>query len=118
MSDLGNKEIFAKNLKYYMELNSKSRNDLARELEIPYTTITSWYNAEFYPRIDKIEQLASYFCIEKSDLIESKSNKEHSVKISQKDMETFNKIKPLAEDKRQLLEIFLDGLNRNEKKEK
>ena len=41
MSDLGNKEIFAKNLKYYMEINKKDRNDLARDLEIPYTTITS-----------------------------------------------------------------------------
>lgn len=74
MSDLGNKEIFAKNLKYYMNLNKKDRNDLARDLEIPYTTITSWYNAEFYPRIDKIEILANYFSIQKSDLVESKQN--------------------------------------------
>lgn len=77
MSDLGNKEIFAKNLKYYMELNNKDRNDIARDLDLPYTTITSWCNAEFYPRIDKIEKLAIYFGIEKSDLIEEK--KENSV---------------------------------------
>ena len=72
MSDLGNKEIFAKNLKCYMELNKKDRNDIARDLEIPYTTVTSWYNAEFYPRIDKIQLLANYFCIQKSDLVEEK----------------------------------------------
>lgn len=74
MSDLGNKEIFAKNLKYYMDINNKDRNDLARDLEIPYTTITSWYNAEFYPRIDKIEILANYFDIKKSDLVENHDN--------------------------------------------
>lgn len=75
MSDLGNKEIFAKNLKYYMDLNKKDRNDVARDLEIPYTTVTSWCNAEFYPRIDKIELLARYFDIQKSDLVEEKTNK-------------------------------------------
>lgn len=74
MSDLGNKEIFAKNLKYYMTINKKDRNDIARDLNLPYTTVTSWYNGEFYPRIDKIELLANYFCIKKSDLVENKEN--------------------------------------------
>lgn len=72
MSDLGNKEIFAKNLNYYMSINGKDRNDLARDLNLPYTTITSWCKAEFYPRIDKIQLLANYFDIQKSDLVESK----------------------------------------------
>lgn len=74
MSDLGNKEIFAKNLKYYMELNNKDRNDLSRDLNLPYTTITSWCKGEFYPRIDKIQLLANYFNIQKADLVESKEN--------------------------------------------
>lgn len=74
MSDLGNKEIFAKNLRYYMNLNHKDRNDISRDLELPYTTVTSWYNAEFYPRIDKIQLLANYFCIQKSDLVEEHDN--------------------------------------------
>lgn len=72
MSDLGNKEIFAKNLKYYMELNHKDRNDVCRDLEIPYTTFAEWYNANIYPRIDKIQMLANYFEIKKSDLVEDK----------------------------------------------
>ena len=72
MSDLGNKEIFAKNLNYYMSINGKDRYDLARDLNLPYTTITSWCKAEFYPRIDKIQLLANYFDIQKSDLVESK----------------------------------------------
>lgn len=74
MSDLGNKEIFAKNLQYYMSLNNKDRNDVARDLDLPYTTVTSWCKGEFYPRIDKIEMLATYFDIKKSDLVEDKSN--------------------------------------------
>lgn len=72
MSDLGNKEIFAKNLKYYMELNNKDRNDVCKDLNFPYTTFAEWYNGKIYPRIDKIEMLANYFGIKKSDLIERK----------------------------------------------
>ncbi len=70
MSDLGNKEIFAKNLNYYMILNHKTRSDLARDLDVPYTTVTSWCKGEFYPRIDKLEALANYFEIRKSNLVE------------------------------------------------
>lgn len=74
MSDLGNKEIFSRNLKYYMNLYNKSRNDICKDLGFSYTTFTSWYNGDFYPRIDKIEILANYFNIEKSDLIEEHNN--------------------------------------------
>lgn len=76
MSDLGNKEIFAKNLNYYMTINKKDRNDIVRDLEQPYTTVTGWCKGEFYPRIDKIQLLANYFGIEKSDLVESKEKRD------------------------------------------
>ena len=82
MSDLGNKEIFAKNLQYYMDLNHKDRNDISRELDIPYTTITSWLKAEFYPRIDKIQLLANYFEIQKSDLTEERKTSNTSASSS------------------------------------
>lgn len=72
MSNLGNKDVFAKNLKYYMELNNKSRYDIAKITNVPYSTVSSWCNALYYPRIDKIEMLANYFNILKSDLVEDK----------------------------------------------
>ena len=81
MSDLGNKEIFAKNLKYYMQLNNKDRNDICHDLKFPYTTFAEWYNGKIYPRIDKIEMLANYFNIKKSDLIERKDSEDDFKKI-------------------------------------
>ena len=72
MSDLGNKEVFSKNLKYYMEKYNKTRNDIAQITNVPYSTVSSWCNALYYPRIDKIEMLANYFNILKSDLVEDK----------------------------------------------
>lgn len=81
MSDLGNKEIFSRNLRRYMRLNNKDRNDVARDLEIPYSTLTDWYNGNIYPRIDKIQILANYFGIQKSDLVESNSNSNKSIPV-------------------------------------
>ena len=72
VSNLGNKTILSKNLQYYMEVNKKERNEICRQLNIPYTTFTDWLNGTTYPRIDNIEILAEYFGIQKSDLIEDK----------------------------------------------
>ena len=77
MSDVGNKEVFAKNLNYYMEKYGKTRNDIAKITNVPYSTVSSWCNALYYPRIDKIEMLANYFNILKSDLVENKSKPQY-----------------------------------------
>lgn len=73
MGDLGNKKVFSKNLRKYMDLYQKSRSDICKDLGFAYTTFTSWETGVNYPRIDKIEMMADYFHIEKSDLIEDKS---------------------------------------------
>ena len=76
MSSLGNKAIFADNLKYYIEKSGKDRRELAEIWGFPYSTVTEWINARKYPRIDKIEIMADYFGIQKSDLIEEKMTEE------------------------------------------
>jgi transcriptional regulator with XRE-family HTH domain len=72
MSNLGNKDVFAKNLIYYIEKSGKSRKELAEIWGFPYSTVSEWTKAKKYPRIDKIEIMANYFGILKSDLIEDK----------------------------------------------
>ncbi len=75
MSELGNKQVFSENLLYYMNKNGIKRNNLCEALGFPYTTVCDWINATKYPRIDRIEAIANYFGIEKSDLIEKRSSK-------------------------------------------
>ena len=72
MSSLGNKQIMADNILYYMNLNNKTRNDLCHDLGFKYTTLTGWLTAEKYPRIDQIEMMANYFGITKADLVEER----------------------------------------------
>lgn len=70
---MDNKNIFATNLKRYMALNEKSRNDVSKDLGISYYTVTDWVKGKKFPRMDKVEMLANYFGCLKSDLIEEKT---------------------------------------------
>ena len=70
------KEVFAKNLRYYMESRGKTQKELAEIVGVSAPTVNDWLKAKKYPRIDKIEIMSNYFGILKSDLIEEKS-KEH-----------------------------------------
>lgn len=73
------KKIFSKNLNYYMELNGKSQTDLITDLGFNKSAVSTWCNGTRLPRMDKVETLARYFGINRSDLIEEKSadNTEH-----------------------------------------
>ena len=73
MSNIGNKEIMSRNLKYYIDKSGKDRKELAEIWGFPYSTVTEWINGRKYPRIDRIEIMADYFGILKSDLIEEKT---------------------------------------------
>lgn len=64
------KAVFAKNLQKYMDMNGKSRREVCQALGYSYFTFSDWVNGKKMPRMDKVEQLAKYFGVAKSDLIE------------------------------------------------
>ena len=65
-----NKQVFAKNFNYYLAINNKSQSDIVEDLEITASTVSDWANAKKYPRVDKMQMLADYFGVLKSDLTE------------------------------------------------
>ena len=76
MRDLGNKRVMSKNIKRLMEEKNVTAKEMSKALNIPYTTLLSWLKADNYPRIDKIEAMAFYFGVLKSELIEEKMTEE------------------------------------------
>ena len=70
MSNIGNKETFAKNLLYYINKHGKEQKEIAEIIGVAPSTFNAWVKAKKYPRMDKVELLANYFGILKSDLIE------------------------------------------------
>lgn len=114
MSGLGNKEIMAKNIRHYMELKGKDRNQICKDLGFKYTTFTDWINGNTYPRIDKIELMANYFGINKSDLVEENSLSARDNRDIKKDLDnimeklTHKEYGPAAYDGEDLSEESMD----------
>ncbi len=95
MTNLGNKEIFAKNLAYYLEKSGRDQKEVAEVVGVAPSTFNEWMKAKKYPRIDKIEILANYFGILKSALIEEVSEEGYSPSEPQ-----------LTEGEKVLLDLF------------
>ena len=66
MSNLGNKQIMANNIRYYMNIHSVSQTEICNTLGFKMPTFSDWVNAKTYPRIDKIELMANYFGVTKA----------------------------------------------------
>lgn len=78
---MDNKSVFAKNLQYQMDLNKKTRKDVCEALGFSYYTFSDWVKGKKYPRMDKVEMLANYFGVLKSDLIEEKPTEAQTMTI-------------------------------------
>lgn len=70
MSNIGNKEVMARNILHYLEKSGRSQKEVAEYIDAAPSTFNAWVKAKKYPRIDKIELMADFFGIKKSDLIE------------------------------------------------
>lgn len=76
MSTIDNKMIFSSNLKRLMSEKGIDRREFCKRLGFKYTTVSEWLAGNKYPRIDKIEKMAQYFSVNKSELIEPHGLKE------------------------------------------
>ena len=80
---MNNKEIFCRNLNYYMKERGKSRKEIADAIGVSYFTLTDWVKGKFYPRMDKVERLANYFNINISDLVEERGKEKKPVESAE-----------------------------------
>lgn len=117
MSGLGNKEIFAKNLSFYISRSRRDQKEIAEAVGVAPSTFNEWVKGKKYPRIDKIEILANYFGILKSDLIEDKEKNPspEQVQLSEGEklmLELFNQVPP--DKQRIVLEMIRAALKTKE----
>ena len=78
MSNLGNKEIMAKNIRYYMDKYDKTRQEMCDALGVKYTTFTDWVKGNSSARIDIKEMKANFYGITKEDLVEDHNDMQQS----------------------------------------
>lgn len=70
------KQIFSKNLSYLIAQSGKQQKEIAKDLKIPYTTFHTWVRGTSMPNAAKIQTLAEYFGVLKSELLDSHIEKD------------------------------------------
>lgn len=78
MSEADERKIFSKNLNTLLEKTGKSQKEVADAIKVSPQTFNTWCQGIAIPRMGKVQLLADYFNIMKSDLIEDKSKTENS----------------------------------------
>lgn len=63
-------EIFARNLKFYVIKSGKTQSKVASDIGVSKGTFSDWVAGRSHPRMDRVQQLAEYFGISKSNLLE------------------------------------------------
>ncbi len=72
ITDIEQKKIFSKNLNKYLNKYSKSQKEVADAINVSPQTFNTWCQGIALPRMGKVQLLADYFHIDKSDLIDEK----------------------------------------------
>ncbi len=72
MTEIDQKRIFSKNLNYFLSKYNKTQKEVADAISVSPQTFNTWCKGIALPRMGKVQRLADYFHIEKSDLIDER----------------------------------------------
>ena len=74
MTDEEQKKIFSKNINFYINQSGKQQKEIAKDLGYSSTTFNTWCVGKIVPSAGKVQKIADYFGIGKSDLLDDKSS--------------------------------------------
>ena len=122
-SNLGNKTVFSKNIRYYLSKTGEMQRDIAKVARVSEGTICDWIKCRTYPRMDKIQLLAEHWNIQMSDLVEERSldNQYYIQKEAKKIAEElasnpntiimFQKFQKLSPQNKAIIEAMINSLD-------
>lgn len=67
---MGGYRVFANSLKRFMKLYGMSQRELAKLCDVSQQSVSLWLAGDRLPRMDKIQIIADYFGVLKSELLE------------------------------------------------
>lgn len=73
MTEQEQRRIFSKNLNRYIYESGKQQKEVAKDLGFSVTTFNTWCRGKILPSMGKIQRIADYFRIGKSDLLDEKT---------------------------------------------
>lgn len=101
-------KIFAKNLKYYININNITQAELAKKMNVTPATISNWCNGIKSPRMDKIDNLCKLFNINRSDLIED-NPKKFNINLSDNEKLLLSKYRQLNKEQQYKVIGYIDS---------
>lgn len=110
-------EIFTSNLNYYLQRIDKTQKEVAGEIGVSPQTFNTWTQGIAFPRMGKIQVLADYFGINKSDLIEDHTNKAivKSPTYTEAEASLIDKYRTLNENGQDKVNDYIDDLASSDK---
>lgn len=66
---MASREVFKKNLAYYMDLAGVNQVELAKAVDVSKSTVSTWLSGRSYPRIDVIQKVADVLNCETDNLV-------------------------------------------------
>lgn len=97
MTDEQQRHIFARNLANYVNQSGKQQRDIATALGFNVKTFNGWCRALSMPSMGKIQKIADYFGIGKTDLLDDKQEDDmHLTYVEQELIISFRKTDDLT----------------------
>lgn len=110
-TDLGNKEVFSRNLKRHLDKSGKLQKEVAKAVGVSTGTFCDWIKGRAYPRMDKVQKLAEFFGIKMSDLVENENVRTETV--SDKEQLVLDLFHKIPDDRKEffikMLQVEIDN---------
>lgn len=110
-TDLGNKEVFSRNLKRHLDKSGKLQKEVAKAVGVSTGTFCDWIKGRAYPRMDKVQLLAEFFGIKMSDLVENENVRTETV--SDKEQLVLDLFHKIPDDRKEffikMLQVEIDN---------
>lgn len=70
------RNIFARNLRHYLEERGYNQSDLCKYMSVSSATVSDWCNGRKMPRADKIQSIANWLKVNIGELMDEKPNED------------------------------------------
>lgn len=77
MTEAEQRKIFSDNLTKLLQRCGKTQLQLANRLDVSKSTVSSWCSGSKMPRMGKIDEIADWFSVSRSELIEENGKSEN-----------------------------------------
>lgn len=102
------RDIVALNLKRLLRENKKKQVDLVRDLDLSQAIVSEYLNAKKYPAPDKMQLLADYFGVMKSDIMQEKPATKEGDGLSPERKAFMDKVMKLSDSQFRMVHGILD----------